>query len=202
MLAAIIAIFAVVADQLSKYIVVQNIEYLDKKDFIPNFMSFYHTRNTGGGWSMLDGGGWERVLLILMSLAAMGLVIFILVKFYKRSRLLNISLSMVLGGAIGNMIDRFRLEYVVDFLHAEFMDFPTFNIADCFITVGAALMIIYVIFVDPKIEKRLKAEKEALEAASAGNIPESTDINDNTPSEEAIEESSEEIPSENEGNNG
>jgi len=149
---------------------------------------------------MLDGGGWERVLLLLMSLAAMGLVIFILVKFYKRSRLLNISLSMVLGGAVGNMIDRFRLEYVVDFLHTEFMDFPTFNIADCFITIGAALMIIYVLFVDPKIEKRLKAEKEALEAA--GNIPESTEINDNPPSEGAVKDSSEEIPSENEGNNG
>ncbi len=195
MLAAFIAIFAVIADQFTKYLVVQNIEFKGKVDFIPNVMSFYHTRNTGGGFSMLDDGGWQRVLLLTLSFAAMGLVIYILAKFYKRSKLLNISLSMVLGGAVGNMIDRFRLEYVVDFLHTEFMDFPTFNIADCFITVGAALMMVYVLFVDPKIEKRLQAEKAAMEAESAPEISEINAV------EEAKEEPKEE-PSETEGNNG
>ncbi len=175
MLAAIIVVFAIIADQLTKYLVVQNIDYKDTVDFIPNIMSFYHTRNTGGGFSMLDGGGWERVLLISLSIGAMGLVVYILAKFYKRSRLLNISLAMVLGGAIGNMIDRFRLEYVVDFLHTEFMDFPTFNIADCFITIGAALMLIYVLFVDPKIEKRIKEEKAAMEAQNSQTAVENSE---------------------------
>ncbi len=137
---------------------------------------------------MLDGGGWERVLLLFLSLSAMGLIIFILVKFYKRSRLLDISLAMVLGGAAGNMIDRLRLQYVVDFLHTEFMSFPTFNIADCFITVGAALMMVYILFVDPKIEKRPEAEKAALEAQKAV--------------EETATEGLQENPSETEGENG
>ncbi len=178
MLAAIIIIVSVIADQFTKYLVVENIDYLDTIPFIPKFMSFHHTRNTGGAWSALNGGGWERVLLLSMSLVSMALIIFILVKFYKRSRLLNISLSMVFGGALGNMIDRLRLEYVVDFLDTDFMDFPTFNIADCFITVGAVLMCVYVIFIDPKIEARIKAEKEAENsqaAEEASQIPSETE---------------------------
>ena len=176
MLAAIIAIFAVIADQITKYIVVQNIESRDTIPFIKGFMSFYHTRNTGGGWSILDGGGIERFLLIAVSLCAMGMVVFILVKNYHRHPLLNLSLAMVLGGGVGNMIDRIRLEYVVDFLHTEFIDFPTFNVADCFITVGAILLAVYVIFYDSKVEKRLADEKAANEALIEAEPSEIRDI--------------------------
>ncbi len=164
MLAAIIAVLAIIADQVTKYIVVQNIKLHDEIPFIKGFMSFYHTRNTGGGWSILDGGGAERVVLITVSLCAMALVVFVLAKNYHRHVLMNISLAMVLGGGIGNMIDRIRLQYVVDFLHTEFIDFPTFNIADCFITVGAILLSVYVLFYDSKVEKRLAEEKAANEA--------------------------------------
>ena len=173
MLAAIIVILAIVADQLTKYIVVQSIELHHSKPFIDGFMKFYHTRNTGGGWSILNGGGIERFALIAVSVVAMAAVAFILVKYYRRHILLNISLAMVLGGGIGNMIDRIRLEYVVDFLHTEFIDFPTFNIADCFISVGAVLLAIYILFFDSKVEKRLLAEKAANDALVNGNSDES-----------------------------
>ncbi len=194
MLAAIIAIFAIIADQITKYIVVQNIELHDEIPFIKGLMSFYHTRNTGGGWSILDGGGAERVILITVSLLAMGLVVFILAKNYHRHPLMNISLAMVLGGGVGNMIDRIRLEYVVDFLHTEFIDFPTFNIADCFITVGAILLAVYVIFYDSKVEKRLAEEKaanEALVGVEANEVD--VDVNEIQPeSEELTQENTEE----------
>jgi signal peptidase II len=127
-------------------------------------MSFFHTRNTGAAFSMFSDQRW---VYMVFSFISMGLIIFILIKEYKRHKLLNIALAMVLGGGIGNMIDRIRLEYVVDFFKTEFMDFAVFNVADCFITVGAVLLGVYVIFFEPKVEKRLKAEKEALAAASA-----------------------------------
>lgn len=162
MLAAIIAIFAIIADQVTKYIVVRNMpNENDSIPFIDGFMRFQRVHNTGGGWSILDDGGWERIVLLGISLIAMGLIVYVLVKFYKRHVLLNVALAMVLGGAVGNMIDRFRLKYVVDFLYTEFIDFPTFNIADCFITVGAVLLCVYVIFFDAKVEKRIKAEQNA-----------------------------------------
>lgn len=155
---------AVIADQITKYIVVENIELRGTVSFIPGFMSFYHTRNTGAAFSMFSDQRW---VFMVFSFISMGLIIFILIKEYKRHTLLNIALAMVLGGGIGNMIDRIRLEYVVDFFKTEFMDFAVFNVADCFITVGAVLLGVYVIFFEPKVEKRLKAEKEALAAASA-----------------------------------
>ena len=188
MLAAIIAIFAIIADQITKYIVVQNIEYLDKIPFIKGFMSFYHTRNTGGGWSILDGGGAERVVLIAVSLCAMGLVVFVLAKNYHRHVLMNISLAMVLGGGIGNMIDRIRLQYVVDFLHTEFINFPTFNIADCFITVGAILLVVYVIFYDSRVEKRLAEEKAANEALIGSESTETQGEEAEIPQENSVDD--------------
>lgn len=173
MLAIIIIILAVVSDQITKYFVVKAATPVDSllegtgdwtMEFIPNVLSFSYAENRGGGFSILNDGGWQRVILLGTSIAAMALVGYILVKFYKRHPLINIALSMILGGAIGNMIDRFRLEYVVDFLTTEFMDFPIFNIADCFVTVGAVLLGIYVIFFDAKVEKRLASEKNAASA--------------------------------------
>ena len=173
MLAIIIIILAVVSDQITKYFVVKAATPVDSllegtgdwtMEFIPNVLSFSYAENRGGGFSILNDGGWQRVILLGTSIAAMALVGYILVKFYKRHPLINIALSMILGGAIGNMIDRFRLEYVVDFLTTEFMDFPIFNIADCFVTVGAVLLGIYVIFFDAKVENRLAAEKNAASA--------------------------------------
>ena len=98
-----------------------------------------------------------------------------LIKEYRRHPLMNLSLGMVLGGGIGNMIDRIRLGYVVDFFHTDFIDFAVFNVADCFITVGAVLLAVYVIFFEPRVEKKLQAEKKAAEesaniaAADEGN---------------------------------
>lgn len=163
MLAAIIILLVIIADQVTKYIVVQNLELKESAPFIDGFMKFRRAHNTGGGWSILDGGGFERFVLIGVSVGAMVLVAIVLIKNYRRHPLMNISLAMILGGGIGNMIDRIRLQYVVDFLYTEFIDFPTFNIADCFITVGAILLGVYVIFYDSKVEKRLRAEKEANE---------------------------------------
>ena len=164
MLAAVIAVLAIIADQITKYIVVENIDFKGTVPFIPGFMSFYHTRNTGAAFSMFSDQRW---VFMVFSFISMGLIIFILIKEYKRHKLLNIALSMVLGGGIGNMIDRIRLGYVVDFFKTEFMDFAVFNVADCFITVGAVLLGVYVIFFEPRVEKRLKAEKEALAVATA-----------------------------------
>ncbi len=186
MLAAVIAVLAIIADQITKYIVVENIEFKGTAPFIPGFMSFYHTRNTGAAFSMFSDQRW---VFMVFSFISMGLIIFLLIKEYKRHKLLNIALSMVLGGGIGNMIDRIRFGYVVDFFHTDFMDFAVFNVADCFITVGAVLLGVYVIFFEPKVEKRLKAEKEALAVAVAEEGVEAV---------EAVTEEKIEIPQETE----
>ena len=169
MLAAIIIALAIIADQVTKYFVVQAAAPIVDgrsswaQEFIPGVLSFRYRENNGGGWSILDGGGIQWFLLNAISIAAIVFMIVFLVKYYRRHPLLSVSLAMILGGAMGHMIDRLRLRYVVDFLHTEFMEFPTFNIADCFITVGAISLGVYIIFYDAKVEKRLLAEKEANE---------------------------------------
>lgn len=172
MLAAVIAVLAIVADQITKYIVVSNIEYKGSVPFIPGFMSFFHTRNTGAAFSMFSDQRW---VFMVFSFISMGLIIYMLIREYKRHKLLNVALAMVLGGGIGNMIDRIRFGYVVDFFKTEFMDFAVFNVADCFITVGAVLLGVYVIFFEPRVEKRLKAEKAALAAEAASVTTESAE---------------------------
>lgn len=196
MLAAVIAVLAIVADQITKYIVVENIELHETVPFIPGFMSFYHTRNTGAAFSMFSEQRW---VFMVVSLISMGLICFLLIKEYKRHRLLNIALAMVLGGGIGNMIDRIRLEYVVDFFKTEFMDFAVFNVADCFITVGAVLLGVYVIFFEPKVEKRLKAQRAEMAQAASEAAPEATveaPVKEATPENNASEATKEQISSE------
>ena len=165
MLAAIIAVAAVILDQVTKYFVVRGIELYETKPFIPGVMSLYHTRNTGAAFSMLSDHRW---VFMVFSVISMGLIIFLLAKEYKRHMLMNISLGMILGGGIGNMIDRVRLGYVVDFFQTDFMEFAIFNVADCFITVGAVLLAVYVLFFEPKVERRLAEEQKAAEAVEAG----------------------------------
>ncbi len=158
MLAAIIAVFAIIADQLTKYLVVENFELYEVKDFIPHVMSLKYTQNRGAAFSMLSDNRWVFMVLSFLSMA---IIIYLLIKEYRRHTILNVSLAMVLGGGIGNMIDRIRLEYVVDFFRLDFVDFAIFNVADCFITVGAVLLGVYVVFFEPKVEKRLQAQKQA-----------------------------------------
>lgn len=176
MLAAIIAVVAVILDQISKYLVVEAATPIDRmlegtgdwtQEFIPNLISFSYAENTGGAWSMLNDGGLERMILLGMSFITMGLLVYILAKYYKRHPLMNVALAMVLGGGVGNMIDRIRLGYVVDFLTTEFIEFPIFNVADCFVTVGAILLGVYIIFIEPKIYKREQAENAQLVSAEA-----------------------------------
>ncbi len=190
MLAAIIVAVSVILDQLSKYLVVQNIEYRGSLPFIPKIISFYHTRNTGAAFSMLSEQRWVYMTLSLISMV---IIAHLLYKEYKRHPLMTVSLAMVLGGGIGNMIDRFRLQYVVDFLKLEFMDFAIFNIADCFVSVGAVLLAVYIIFYEPKVDKRLREEaKIREEAAIAESISEEI-------TEASVEEEiapTEEIPNE------
>lgn len=161
--AAAVAIIAVIADQISKYLVVRGMDLHEERSIIDGFFSLYRTENRGAAFSMLSEKQW---IFMTLSFIAMAVMVVFLIMYHKRHILMTVSLSMVLGGGIGNMIDRIRLGYVVDFLRPDFVDFATFNVADSFITVGAILLGVYVIFFEPKVEKRLKAEQEEKTAVS------------------------------------
>lgn len=160
MLIAVIAIVvgSVALDQITKAIVVANMELFQELPFLPGFLRLYYTENTGAAFSMLSNHRW---VFLLFSIVAMGVIVWLLAKYHRRHPLLAISLASVLGGGIGNLIDRTLHGSVVDFLDFQFVNFAVFNVADIFVTCGSVALAVYIIFVEPRVEKRLKADAVA-----------------------------------------
>ena len=139
-------------DQWSKYLTVQNISLGETKEFIPGFLSLTHLRNTGAAWSLLEG---KMIVFYVITVIVSVVIIYLLIKNYKKSIWYSVGLSFVLAGAIGNFIDRVRLGYVVDMLQTDFMNFPIFNVADSTLVVGVICIFIYLIL-DEKAAKEGK----------------------------------------------
>ena len=141
-----LVVLLVVIDQISKIIVVENMNLYEQVIFIKPLLNFRFTYNTGAAWSILSDCRW---LLALISIAASAALLFLIKNInWKKDRIYNISMVLITSGAIGNLIDRvFRVDGVVDFLEFGFMDFPIFNIADTFLTIGVFMIMFYVIFI-------------------------------------------------------
>ena len=137
----LIALFVIVIDQVSKWIIVKEMEYGQSIPIIDNVLYITSHRNTGAAWGILEDRMWFFYVITVI------FVIFIVIymqKFAKTDKLLGISLGLILGGAIGNFIDRVFRKEVVDFIHTYIFsyNFPVFNIADSALCVGVMLIII------------------------------------------------------------
>lgn len=134
---------AIVLDQATKLWVQDAIEYGARIELLPIF-NLGHLHNYGAAFSILsEAGGWQRTFLTVLALVISGVLMWWMRQTPKTNLVLGMSYSLILGGAIGNIIDRVAYGYVVDFLHFYYQDwhFPMFNIADSAITLGAMLLI-------------------------------------------------------------
>lgn len=138
-----IAIGIIIIDQFTKYLTVSNIELGQIVDFIPGLLSFTYVQNTGAAWSILEG---RMIFFYIVTIIVVGLLIYFLHHDAKGSRLLSLAIAMMIGGAIGNFIDRLLYQYVIDMVRLEFISFPIFNVADMALTLGVGLMLIGVIY--------------------------------------------------------
>ena len=137
-----LAALIVVADQLAKYAAVQHLA-VNKVVAVTPFFNLVLTYNSGAAFSILsDAAGWQRGLFIAIALIASAWIVYLL-RQYPHQRLFALALSLVLAGAVGNVIDRILIGAVIDFLdfHALGYHWPAFNVADSAITCGAALLI-------------------------------------------------------------
>ena len=136
-------------DQASKVWAVRNLPLFELREVVPGFFGLVHVRNTGVAFSLLSNldPRWVHPLLILATVLAMGAVLAYIAYLPCRGAA-PVGLGLILGGAIGNLIDRARLGYVVDFidLHWRGHHWPTFNVADIGISVGIALLVIDMVF--------------------------------------------------------
>lgn len=151
LIVAVFALLFVFVDQLIKYIVVQNMQLGETIPLINNVLHLTYVLNDGAAFSFLSGQAW-----ILCGLTSIFLLALLIAFFHKKVRnpLLVSSLGLIISGGIGNLIDRFfrgdTLFYgkVVDYIDFRIINFAVFNFADCCVCIGAALMILYVIFFD------------------------------------------------------
>jgi signal peptidase II len=137
-----VAFAVIVADHLTKFWVSATLDYQEAVPVLP-FFSLVLVHNTGAAFSFLaDAGGWQRWFFIAVGIVAT-VVIVRLLKRHGHEPHMALPLALVLGGALGNVIDRVVLGYVVDFLYFHYKSFawPAFNVADSAITVGAAMLI-------------------------------------------------------------
>ena len=136
----LLAAFVVAADQLTKYLTVANIALGEHVAFLPGVIRFTYLRNTGAAFSSFEGQQWLFALIFVLFT---GLLLW---EYFKKplpfSRLERWCIAAIYGGGLGNMIDRLRFGYVVDMIETEFMEFPVFNVADCFITCGCIAMMV------------------------------------------------------------
>ena len=140
---ALFAAIIVAADQITKYLTVANIALYQDVPFIPNLLGLTYVQNTGAAFSSFEGQQWLFALIF----ALFTVLIFWEYKtnYMGFNRFERWCIAAIYGGGLGNMIDRVRMGYVVDMIETTFMEFPVFNVADCFITCGCILMMIHLV---------------------------------------------------------
>ena len=141
----------VAADQITKYVTVANIALGQEVPFIPGLLRFTYVQNTGAAFSSFEGQQW---LFALIFVIFTGVILW----EYKTRKMPFLTferwcIAAIYGGGLGNMIDRVRMGYVVDMIETEFMVFPVFNVADCFITCGCIAMMVSLIFFNKEFWK-------------------------------------------------
>jgi signal peptidase II len=150
----LIAVLVVLLDRWTKHLAAVRIPLYHEISVIPGFLKLTHTENSGAAFSLFadSPSHWKTVLLIAFSAVAMVVVSVLLWRQARALSLTGIALSLILGGAVGNLWDRVAAGRVVDFvlLYAKSYRWPVFNLADSAIVVGASLLVIEILFFHPK----------------------------------------------------
>ena len=147
MLEFFIIFIIILIDQVSKYLAVTCLKPIGSLTILKKVFSRTYVENRGAAFGILQNQRWFFITLTIIICIA---IAYFLIIGRDESLILRISLSMILGGAIGNLIDRIKQGYVVDMFHFTFIDFPVFNVADCFIVIGTVLLGYYILFMAEK----------------------------------------------------
>lgn len=153
-----ISLAGVVLDQFSKWLCSTYLKPVGSITIIPGFLDFTYIENRGAAFGSFSDHRW--VFMIFSTVAIVAVTVYLL-RFSENSRLLRWSLALIISGGVGNMFDRVGLGYVVDFIDFHAIWQYIFNIADCFVCIGAGLMVLYCILTMREEIKQEKAAKEA-----------------------------------------
>jgi len=138
-------IILIIVDQVSKYLVSTNLKGNEPIPIIPKVLRLEYLENTGAVWGIFKGQVF--FLSILTSVIFIGLIyLYFKIPKDKKFNALKIVMVFLMAGAVGNMIDRITIGYVVDFIYFELINFPVFNLADCYVSVTAVLLVLLSLF--------------------------------------------------------
>ena len=154
---ACVVVLSIIIDQITKLIVSSKMAIYDSIPIIKNVLHITYIQNEGAAFGMLADHRW--VFMVLSTVAIIGIAIY-LFGFCKENRFVKIGLALVIGGGIGNMIDRIVLGYVVDMIDCRFINFYIFNVADSCVCVGAGLIILGIILAIVKEKKSTNKEEK------------------------------------------
>ncbi len=162
MLSTIIAIAVILLDQISKHFVCTNLKPVGSVTVIEGILNFTYVENRGAAFGILSD---NRAVFMVVSVLIIAVLSYIVVRFHGQSRLFDVVLGLIVGGGVGNMVDRAFLGYVIDFIDFCAFDFWkwVFNIADSAVVVGCILAIIFVIFDKKAATIGQKAEESQTE---------------------------------------
>ena len=162
-----VAVGVIFLDQLTKWLAVIFLQGNPPVPFIDWFIRFTYVENTGAAWGMFGAPDQRWIFMTLSTVSIVAVVLYMFI-MKPKNPLLRISLAFIVGGGIGNMIDRVLLGYVVDFLDFTFMDFPVFNVADSFVCIGAAMLILYIVIDTVKEYKNGKQKADTSDGDRQG----------------------------------
>lgn len=167
----VVAAVLILSDQLVKMWAVNSLAPVETMNIIPGLLSFTYVENRGAAFGIFEG---QRAFITLLVLAILAGAAWLLFSNKIKGRLERICMTMIIAGGLGNLIDRIRLGYVVDFIDInQLFSYPMFNLADCFVVVGACLLMVSVLLEE-------KRDKKAENAAKAENTePENKDADTN-----------------------
>lgn len=157
-----LSVLAIVLDQWTKWIAVSHLKYGEQNPVMP-FLNWTLAHNYGAAFSFLsDAGGWQKYFFTGLAGIVSVIFVFWLMRMPKKLIILSAAIALILGGAVGNLIDRVSLGYVVDFIHVYYNNshFPIFNLADSAITLGTILLLIDTFFLEKQRIQRAEAQND------------------------------------------
>ena len=170
----LIAAAIVVLDQVTKWAAVRFIMPQVTIPLIDGVLHFTYVENTGAAFGMMKDSRWIFMIVSAVAIVALS---YVIARYARDYRFASFCIALILGGGVGNMIDRIRLGYVVDFIDFRLINFAVFNVADSFVSVGAALLIVYLVRELILDAKRQRAAANGADTA-AEELPETDNDED------------------------
>lgn len=165
-------------DQFTKSIAVARLKNQAPYDIIPGVLQFSYLENRGAAFGMLQNQKWFFIIVGSLFLIVITIALFKL-PLKRKYTALRVCFVLLVSGAVGNMIDRIMLDYVIDFIYVVYINFPIFNIADCYVTVATTLFVILILFFYKEEDLDFKKAKQVRIHSSMREREENHDTDSN-----------------------